>query len=71
MTRMPLSSPLMRNFALSKPVTVPASTPAKNPAKVARAGGQLRMSSEAVTAAPSVMDPSAVISGKLKMRKLR
>ena len=61
----------MRNLALSKPVAAPASAPAKNPAKVARAGGQFMTSNEAVTAAPRVMDPSAVMSGKLKMRKLR
>jgi cytochrome c oxidase assembly protein subunit 11 len=38
---------------------------------VASAGETLFTSNVAVTAAPSVIEPSAVISGKLKMRKLR
>ena len=70
-TRMPLSKLLILNLVCSRPVAMPARTPAPKPASVARAGETWCTSSVAVTAAPSVMEPSAVMSGKLKMRKLR
>jgi len=69
-TRMPDSRPLILNLAASIPVTEPAINPAANPALVARTGLVPLTISAAATAAPSVLEPSAVISGKSKMRKL-
>ena len=70
MTRMPASSPLIRNRVCSTPVVAPASAPAANDAAVAAAGDRPATISTAVTAPPSVSDPSVVMSGKLKIRKL-
>ena len=68
---MPLSSPLILNLVCNTPVIAPAAMPAANPANVASHGDHRCMSKTAVTDAPSVIEPSAVMSGKLKMRKLR
>ena len=49
----------------------PATNPTAKPAVVAHPGPQPRTSNVAVMVAPNVIDPSAVMSGKLKTRKLR
>jgi hypothetical protein len=49
---------------------VPARRPPQNPAIVATIGLTPITNSVAAMAAPSGKDPSAVMSGKLKMRKL-
>src|SRR5882762_2304612 len=69
-TRMPESSGLILNRVCSVPVQAPASMPAPKAARDAIGGVTPWTSSVAATDAPSVTDPSAVISGKAKIRKL-
>ena len=69
--RMPASSPLMRPFVCSKPVTTPAARPPATAIDVARAGGQPLMIPTAAIAPPVVKLPSTVRSGKSRMRKVR
>src|SRR5260221_194498 len=52
------------------PVNDPAINPATNPAALASKGLMPDTSITAATDAPNVIDPSAVMSGKWKMRKL-
>src|SRR5438552_286893 len=67
---MPDSSPLILKRVCRMPVAVPASAPAPNAAAVAAAGCTLATSSTPATAPPSVIEPSAVMSGNAKIRKL-
>jgi hypothetical protein len=53
------------------PVAAPAIMPDRNPAIVALRGLKPATSRAAATEAPSVIEPSAVISGKANTRKLR
>src|SRR5438876_4792551 len=70
MTRMPASRPLILNLVASAPVTAPARNPPPNAAAVAIPGWTPLTSNAAASAAPSALEPSAVMSGKAKMRKL-
>src|SRR5436309_7826591 len=67
---MPASSPLMRNFVCRMPVVAPAMQPPTKLARLANHGLVPCTSSTAAIAAPSVVEPSAVMSGKRKTRKL-
>src|SRR5271156_3321771 len=67
---MPESSGLILKRVNNVPVVAPASIPATNPASDASNGLTPRTISVAATAAPRVIEPSAGISGKAKMRKL-
>src|ERR1700746_370624 len=67
---MPESSGLILKRVNSVPVQAPASIPATKPASDANSGLVPCTSSIAATDAPSVTDPSAVISGNAKIRKL-
>ena len=67
MVMMPARSLLIWNFMARIPVTAPASAPAMKASGVASMGCQPFSSSTAVIAAPRVIDPSAVMSGKSKM----
>ena len=64
MTMMPESNALILKRVCSTPVIKPATAPATAAAKVAYKGLWPVTSSAAATAAPKVMEPSAVISGK-------
>src|ERR1039457_5318537 len=67
---MPASRPLILNLVARTPVREPATNPAANAAADAIKGlGPLTISA-AATAAPSALDPSAVMSGNSKIRKL-
>lgn len=69
-TSIPASKGLILNFVCIKPVVEPARSPATNAARLAIRGfAPLAINADAV-AAPNVNDPSAVISAKLKTRKL-
>ena len=70
MTRMPARRPLILNFVASTPVSEPAMNPAAKLAAEAVKGSTPFTTSAATTAAPSVLDPSAVMSGNSKIRKL-
>src|SRR6266699_1920456 len=67
---MPLSSGLILHLVASTPVMAPATEPANAAAAVAIRALCPWTIKAAATEAPSVTDPSAVISGILKMRKL-
>ena len=67
---MPLSSALILHLVARTPVTAPASVPAANAAAVANTALYPWTIKAAATEAPSVTEPSAVMSGMLKMRKL-
>ena len=67
---MPDSSRLMPNRVWISPVVAPAAAPASAATAVATIGCVPCTSSTAVTAAPSVIEPSAVMSEYSKMRKL-
>src|SRR5262245_3762651 len=67
---MPDSRPLILKRVCRMPVVAPAIAPAPNAAAVATSGCTCATSSTPVTAAPSVIDPSAVMSGNAKIRKL-
>src|SRR5579863_348733 len=67
---MPESSGLILKRVNNVPVVAPAIMPATKPASEASNGLTPRTISVAATAAPRVIEPSAVISGKAKMRKL-
>jgi hypothetical protein len=68
--RIPASSRLTLNFIASSPVTTPATAPASAPQSVAITGDHPATSSTADTPAPKVIEPSAVMSGNSKIRKL-
>ena len=59
---MPESRLWILNFVCSTPVTVPAIIPPKNPDAVANTGLMPATIIVAAIAAPSVMEPSAVMS---------
>src|SRR5262245_51816913 len=67
---MPASRRFTWKRACRSPVTVPATAPPANAAAVATRGGTSATRSTAAIAAPTVIEPSAVMSGKSKMRKL-
>src|SRR5579862_5886293 len=70
MTRIPESRELILKRVCSNPVQAPANIPAKKPASEASGGLTLCTSRIAATDAPRVIDPSAVMSGNAKIRKL-
>src|SRR5271166_6158730 len=70
MTRIPESKEFILKRVCRVPVQVPASMPAPNAASEASGGLTPWTSRVAATEAPRVMEPSAVISGNAKMRKL-
>src|SRR5208283_5851637 len=70
MTRIPESKEFILKRVCRVPVQVPASMPAPNAASEASGGLTPWTSSVAATEAPRVMEPSAVMSGNAKMRKL-
>src|SRR5215471_17629785 len=70
MTRMPESRLLILNRVWRTAVAVPASAPAANAASVAAKGFTCATISTAATEPPSVIDPSVVMSGNSKIRKL-
>ena len=63
-TRIPAKSGSTPSTACSTPVVVPAAAPATIPPAVAITGSQPAVSNTAVTTAPSVNEPSVVMSGK-------
>src|SRR5262245_50235968 len=70
MTMIPASRPLIPNFVWSTPVAAPAMAPVANPASVATDAGAPSTSNTAAVAAPTVIEPSVVMSGNLNTRKL-
>src|SRR5438093_7393906 len=66
---MPEMSLLILNRVCRMPVAVPAITPAANAAAVAMNGCTCATMRTAVTAPPSVIEPSAVMSGNSKIRE--
>src|SRR5690606_36194588 len=69
-TMMPDSTRLIWKRVCNTPVTVPATMPLAKAAPVASSGCTPATSRTATTAAPSVMEPSAVMSGNENSRKL-
>src|SRR5262249_50235803 len=69
-TRIPAKRPWIRKRAWSTPVVAPARRPPAEPAAVASGADTPWTSSAAAIDAPSVSEPSVVMSGKRKTRKL-
>ena len=70
MTRIPAKSVGILPLVYSKPVISPAAQPARKATKVARKGLTPCVINVTATAPPKGKEPSVVISGKLRIRKV-